>query len=328
MINKPNPNSNDFINSSRNNIDEKTSQNIGPATTLSSRPIQYSQNQMVQQNPMAMPMMVPMQVPGISPVTISPVPIINIDPMNYLANCKKIHFTEMFRTYMDDCCHCCNCQPLAIKYNVYGYDQNDIKGHLFTCELLNDCCNYCCCSYSHMKFDMDIKIPSLPGSVLPNNNIYAKIHRNTNFTFFCFACCRPEYKIYKNDGSFLGKIRYPWGCDPKIEVYDKNDRLIYFVTGSCCQRGFYCSHSCCGENVESYYNLVQAEPESVLSGLTIRNLNYFLDLPNSAPPEHKFLIIFTNLMMDLQELKGLAGCKLCIACCPLITISSLAGAKT
>jgi len=196
-------------------------------------------------------------------------------------------------------------------YYVYPLSKDgEKKGKkLFKCKEKSSCCARQCMSGECRPFQLKINLED--DSEELDAEPFLLIDRPCKCT--CYCCNRPEISItYVEDGKseYLGKIRDPWNCaDITLDIYNKDNNLIWKVNGSCCQCGMHCKgpFDCCqvidfevklpsGDTVAGVQKKSPGCVEATLSDAD----NFALHFPANATKQDKALLMCAVLFLDFR----------------------------
>ena len=87
---------------------------------------------------------------------------------------------------------------------------------------------------------MDVYVYNMTGNLETKSLL---IQKDTQCSCLCLN--RPRFAVYfieNGQKEYLGKIIDNFDCyDQTFTIKDDKDRLLYKISGSCCQTGFWCA---------------------------------------------------------------------------------------
>ena len=194
-------------------------------------------------------------------------------------------------------------------YHVLVQDSNGQYKYLFKCKEENVNRDEC-----YINFKMFIKHFTNQAMFNQNfENFFAILDKPYNCT--CCCCSRPYMECNYGDGTKIGKVIEAYTCcDPKVCIYDENNKIKYSINCDCCQSSFCCRHSnlegrfseclfeICEENgnVDGYIKRLPSQGMQMVT----HSDSYYIKFPNNASPLDKLLIIFTTIFIDFQYFEG------------------------
>jgi len=199
------------------------------------------------------------------------------------------------------------------KYNIYAINSDgDRKGHpIFRAHEKSNWCARNCLPANCQPFNMKIRNQD-PISTEIDESEFLFLQRDCRCTFLC--CNRPEMTVNyveRNSQEKLGKVRHPLlCCNLGVNVHDFEDRIKYYIRGSCCQLGIFCSRCPCdpcqlvqfdlqdekGETIGSLEKRSQGCVKTILSDAGSFSLVY----PTNATERDKALLMSAILLLDFS----------------------------
>ena len=173
------------------------------------------------------------------------------------------------------------------RYHVLVKDFNGQYKYLFKCKEENVNRDEC-----YINFKMFIKHITNQAMFNQNfENFFAILDKPYNCT--CCCCSRPYMECNYGDGTKIGKVIEAYTCcDPKVCIYDENNKIKYSINCDCCQSSFCCRNSnlegkfleclfeICEENgnVDGYIKRLPSQGMQMVT----HSDSYYIKFPNNA----------------------------------------------
>lgn len=198
-------------------------------------------------------------------------------------------------------------------YNIFAIDGNgDKTGHpIFRAHEKATWCSRNCLPAHCQPFTMQIRNKD-PISMEIDESEFLFLQRDCKFT--CCCCNRPEMTVNfveRGAQKKLGKAKHPFlCCDLGLNIYDAEDKIKYYLRGSCCQLGTCCQKCPCdpcqlvsfdlqnekGEKIGSLEKRSQGCVKTILSDAGSFSMVY----PPDATEEDKALLMSSIMLLDFM----------------------------
>jgi hypothetical protein len=200
------------------------------------------------------------------------------------------------------------------RYKVYAADENMEKmgDPIFKCKEKSNFFARNCLSGDCRPFQMKVIHEEVgEDEELDQRELFLWLDRPCKFTLYCLN--RPEITVtLKENGldKYIGKVVSQWACfDMVFEIFDREDKLVYKIHGSCCQWGLFCNCPC-DQCAKIQFNVLNIEGQpvgeiykiysGVMKELFTDTDNFCCVFPPTATPEHKALLLASVLFIDFR----------------------------
>ncbi|KAL4508003.1 hypothetical protein ABPG72_021376 [Tetrahymena utriculariae] len=171
-------------------------------------------------------------------------------------------------------------------------------------------------------FEMSISTHKSYGDNEFQENVILILKREFKCTFFCWQ--RPTIEVFqvKNGiNELLGRVVNPFNfCDLDVLVFDRFDKQLFSIEGSCCSCGFLFQNFGCKpcQELEFFvkdsegndYTQIKKKQIGCYVGCVSDTSKYFIQFPETIDNTTKTLLLAATILLDYIYFEG--GSKICL----------------